>query len=44
MSDFVIFFIYSGGLGKMKVKLTALPRIFIRVVCRFNSGAFATER
>ena len=34
----------SGGWGKLKLKLTTLPRIFIRVVCGFNSVAFATQR
>ena len=35
----------SGGWGrKIKLKLNTLPRIFIRVVCRFNSVAFATQR
>ena len=28
---------------KIKLKLTTLPRIFIHVVCRFNSIAFATS-
>ena len=31
------------GKKKKKLKLTTLPRIFIRVVCRFNSVAFATQ-
>ena len=39
-----VLFLSSGGLGKIKRKLTTLPRIFIRVVCRFNSVAFATQR
>ena len=41
-----IFFIFSssGGWGKIKLELTTLPRIFIRVVCRFNSVAFAAQR
>ena len=26
------------------LKLTTLPRIFMRVVCRFNSVAFAAQR
>ena len=37
-------YISSGGWGKVKLKLTTLPRISIRVVCRFNSIAFATQR
>ena len=37
--DFFFFFSSSGGRGKIKLKLTTLPRIFIRVVCRFNSVA-----
>ena len=36
------FFLSSGGWGKIKLKLTTLPRIFIRVVCRFNSVAITT--
>ena len=38
---FFFFFQSSGGWGKIKLKLTTLPRIFIRVVCRFNSVALA---
>ena len=38
------FFVSSGGWGKIKLWLTTLPRIFIRVVCRFNSVAFAAQR
>ena len=34
---FFFLFLSSGGWGKLKLKLTTLPRIFIRVVCRFNS-------
>ena len=41
---FFFFLIPSGGWGKIKPKLTTLPRIFIRVVCRFNSVAFETQR
>ena len=41
---FFFFFLSSGGWRKIKHKLTTLPRIFIRVVCRFNSVAFATQR
>ena len=33
----LFFFLSSGGWGKIKLKLTTLPRIFIRVVYRFNS-------
>ena len=33
---FCFVFLSSGGWGKIKLKLTTLPRIFIRVVCRFN--------
>ena len=33
----------SGQWGKIKLKLTTLTRIFIHVVCRFNSIAFATQ-
>ena len=40
----VFFSSSSGGWGKIKLNLTTLPRIFIRVVCRFNSVAFATQR
>ena len=33
----VCFFLYSnGGWGKIMVKLTTLPRILIRVVCRLT--------
>ena len=39
-----LFFQSSGGLGKMKPKLTTLPRIFKHVVCRFNSIASAIQR
>ena len=44
--SFSILFLSSGGWEKKKIKLrlTTLPRIFIRVVCRFNSVAFATQR
>ena len=39
------FFLFSGGWGKIKLKLTTLPRIVIHVVCRFNSIApFADGR
>ena len=41
---FHCFFSSSGGWEKIKLKLTTLPRIFIRVVCRFISVAFATQR
>ena len=41
---FFLYFSSSGGWGKIKLKLTTLPRIFIRVVCRFNSVASATQR
>ena len=37
---FFFFFSSSGGWGKIKLKLTTLPRIFIRVVCRFNSVTY----
>ena len=40
----LFFFSSSGGWGKIKLELTTLPRIFIRVVCGFNSVAFATQR
>ena len=43
-SYFFVRFLSSGGWGKIKLKLTTLPRIFIRVVCRFNSIAFAIQR
>ena len=36
---YYFFFLSSGGWGKVKLQLTTLPRIFIRVVCRFNSVA-----
>ena len=29
--------------GNIKLKLTALPRIFIHAVCLFNSTAFAIQ-
>ena len=32
---FCYFFSSSGGRGKIQLKLTTLPRIFIHVVCRF---------
>ena len=47
MRDYAFFFFFfspSGGWGKIKLKLPILARIFIRVVCRFNSVAFATQR
>ena len=34
---FFLFFSSSGGWGKIKLQLTTIPRIFIHVVCRFNS-------
>ena len=37
------FFLSSGGWGKIKLKLTTLSRIFVRVVCRFISVAFAAQ-
>ena len=40
---FFLFFYYYPPADegkKIKLKLTTLPRIFIRVVCRFNSVAF----
>ena len=39
-----VYFSSYGGWGKMKVKLTTLPRGFIHVVCRFHSIAFAIQR
>ena len=44
LSFFLFFFFSSGGWGKIKLQLTTLPRIFIRVVCRFKSAAFAAQR
>ena len=45
MTFFFFFFLSSGGWEKIKLyELTTLPRIFIRVVCRFNSVAFAAQR
>ena len=41
---FYVLFLSSGGWAKIKLKLTTLPRIFIHVVCRFNSIAFAIQR
>ena len=43
---FIYLFSFSsfGEWGKIKLELTTLPRIFIRVVCRFNSVAFAAQR
>ena len=38
--SFSFFFLSSGGWGKIKLLLTTLPRISIRVVCRFNSLIF----
>ena len=32
----LFFFLSSGGWGIIKLELTTLPRIFIRVVCRFT--------
>ena len=32
------FFLSSGGQGKIKLKLTTLPRICVHVVRRFNSS------
>ena len=40
----LFFFLSAGGWGKIKPKLTTLPRIFIHVVCRFNSIAIAIQR
>ena len=42
---FLFCFVYppADG-GKIKLKLTTLPRIFIRIVCRFNSVDIATQR
>ena len=34
---FFFFFLSSGGWGKIKLELTTLPRIFIRVVCRVSA-------
>lgn len=34
----------SGGWGNVKLKLTTLPRIGRRLVCEFNSIAFAVPR
>ena len=36
-------FLSSGGWGKKRLKLTTLPRIFIRVACRFNSTLFTPD-
>ena len=38
----ILFFIFdpsADGVGKIKLKLTTLPRIVIHVVCRFSSTA-----
>ena len=40
--SFLVRYVSSGGWGK--IKLTTLPRLFIHVVCRFNSIAFAIQR
>ena len=40
---FFLIILFSGGWGKLKLKLTTLPRIFIHVMCRFNSIAFAIK-
>ena len=37
------FLIHPPADGQNKLKLTTLPRIFIHVVCRFNSIAFAIQ-
>ena len=37
------FFLSSGGWGIIIVSLTTLPRIFIRVVCRFTSVGLRKE-
>ena len=45
--DFFFFFSNipaDGGKKKTKLKLTTLPRIFIHVVYRFTSIAFAIQR
>ena len=39
-----LFFLSYGGWGKIKLRVTKLPRIFIRVVSRLNSVVFATQR
>ena len=41
---YICIFILRRTRGKKKLKLTPLPRIFIHVVCRFNSIAFAIQR
>ena len=41
---FFFLFLSSGGWGKKMLWLTTLPLFFIRVVCRFNSVAFAAQR
>ena len=38
-----LLFFYPPVDGKVQLKLTALPRIFIHVVCRFNQTAFAIQ-
>ena len=40
---FFSFIILRSGWGKTKIELTTLPCIFIHVVCRFNSAAFAVQ-
>ena len=40
---FIFYFSSSGGWGKIKLKLTTLACIFVQVVRRFNSIAFAIQ-
>ena len=41
---FYIDFSPPAGRGNLKLKFTTLSRIFIHVVCQFNSTAFATRK
>ena len=44
-STYLFFFLFSsfGGWGKIKLKLTTLPRIFTRVVYRIYHYAYARQ-
>ena len=35
-----LLFLYPPADGEKKLKLTTLPRIFIRVVCRYNKSDY----
>ena len=44
LTFFFFYFFILRRMGNAKLKFTTLPPIFMRVVCRFNSVAFATQR